>query len=252
MGMKRGIFFAFLISIGFPALSEWKHEIKEDKMGRGNDEIATVISSNSLSLSPPYDGTQKASLSLRWLRDGANEFVVALEKGQIVCEQASCALLIRADDGKAFRITGAHPKDGSSDVVVGTLSTEELRKIQSAKKILIEVTVYQNGEQMLEFDSKDNPFIGRKTYLLSEVKDMVSAGSPPKATKYTEVPMDMPDFSICKKVANRAAEGDELRVVEVNKKDELTVATYFEDSAIKQTCKKGSKKSIISFFNYDR
>lgn len=250
--MKKLFLMAALLSIGFPAISEWKHEIKEDKMGRGSDEIATIISSNSLSLSAPYNGTQNASLSLRWLRNCSNEFVVAIDKGQIVCELETCGLLVKVDNEKAFRITGSHPKDGSSDVVVGGLSTEELRKIKDAKKILIEVTVYQNGEQVLEFDSKENPFIGRMAYLPSEIKEMVKAGDPPKATRYTEIQMDMPDFGICKKVANRPAEGDELKVVEVNKKDETTVATYLEDSVIKHNCKKNSKKSIISFFNYDR
>jgi hypothetical protein len=70
--------------------------------------------------------------------------------------------LVRVDDEKAFRLTGAHPKDGSSDMVVGSINTEDLRKIKKSKSILIELTIYQNGEHVLEFDSKDNPFVGRK------------------------------------------------------------------------------------------
>jgi hypothetical protein len=74
------------------------------QMGRGSDEIATVVSSNALSLQPPYEGKQNATFSLRSLRGENNEFVVAVEKGQIICEQDGCGLLVRVDDEKAFRL----------------------------------------------------------------------------------------------------------------------------------------------------
>lgn len=248
--MKK-VILAALIGLSGVAHAEWKHEVTQDKMGRGSDEVATVVSSNTLSLQPPYEGKQYATFSLRSLRGENNEFVVSVEKGQIICEQDGCGLLVRVDDEKAFRLIGSHPKDGSSDMVVGSINTEDLRKIKKAKSILIELTIYQNGEHILEFDSKDNPFVGRKTYLISEIREMIDSGKPPKHTKTSEVPMDMPKFDICKKVANKSAEDGKITVIEVNKKDEFTTATYGEDSVMKLACRRGSKTSMLSFFSYD-
>lgn len=248
--MKK-IVFAALIGLSGVAHAEWRHEVTQDKMGRGSDEVATVVSNNTLSLSPPYDGKQNAAFSLRSLRDQGNEFVVAIEKGQIICEQDGCGLLVRVDDEKAFRLTGSHPKDGSSDMVVGSIGAENLRKIKKANSILIELTIYQNGDHVLEFDSKDNPFTGRKTYLLSEVREMIGSGTPPKHTKTSDTQMDMPNFDICKKIANKSDEEGKIKVVEVNKKNEFTAATYGEDSVMKLACTRGSKTSLLSFFNYD-
>ncbi|HBW7940401.1 TPA: hypothetical protein MFG27_002201 [Klebsiella pneumoniae] len=151
--MKK-VILAALIGLSGVAHAEWKHEVTQDKMGRGSDEVATVVSSNTLSLQPPYEGKQYATFSLRSLRGENNEFVVSVEKGQIICEQDGCGLLVRVDDEKAFRLIGSHPKDGSSDMVVGSINTEDLRKIKKAKSILIELTIYQNGEHVLEFDSR--------------------------------------------------------------------------------------------------
>ncbi|WP_404655964.1 hypothetical protein [Raoultella ornithinolytica] len=247
----RKILLAALIVLSGATHAEWKHDVTEDKMGRGSDEVASVVSSNTLSLQPPYDGKQNATFSLRSLRGENNEFVVAIEKGQIICEQDGCGLLVRVDGEKAFRLTGAHPKDGSSDMVVGSINAEDLRKIKKSKSILIELTIYQNGEHVLEFDSKNNPFIGRKNYLISEIREMIDSGTPPKHTKTSEIPMDMPKFDICKKVANKKPEDGKITVIEVNKKDEFTTATYGEDSVMTLACKRGSKTSMLSFFSYD-
>ncbi|WP_227669617.1 hypothetical protein, partial [Klebsiella variicola] len=42
-----------------------------------------------------------------------------------------------------------------------------------------------------------------------------------------------------------------ITVIEVNKKDEFTTATYGEDSVMKLACRRGSKTSMLSFFSYD-
>lgn len=249
--MRKIILATLLMGLSGLVHAEWKHEIMQDKMGRGNDEVATVVSSNTLSLSAPYDGEQRATFSLRNLRNQGNEFVVALEKGQVICEQDGCGLLVKADNEKAFRLIGRHPKDGSSDMVVGSINAEDLRKIKKAESILIELTIYQNGEHVLEFDNKDNPFNGRKTYLISEIKGMIDSGNPPKHTKTSELPMDMPNFDICKKVANKNEEDEGITVVEVNKKNEFTTIKYDESLVTKIACTRGSKKSLISFFSYD-
>lgn len=131
--MKK-VIIAALIGFSGVAHAEWRHEFIQDKMGRGSDEVATVVSSNTLSLSPPYDGKQNAAFSLRSLRDQGNEFVVTIEKGQIICEQDGCGILVRVDDEKAFHLTGSHPKDGSPEMIVGSINAENLRKIKKQKQ----------------------------------------------------------------------------------------------------------------------
>ncbi|RJT47247.1 hypothetical protein [Rahnella woolbedingensis] len=249
--MIRVVLLSSCLFLTTSALANWEHSVVEDEMGRGSDEVASVISSNSISLKAPYDGVQHGEFSLRRLKNGQNEFVLAIEKGQIICDQDACGVLVRPDNEKPFLLVGKHPKDGSSDAIAGVLGTEDLRKIKKAQKLRMEITIYQNGESILEFETKDNPFVGAKSYLITEINDMVKNGNLPKVTRVTGMSMDMPDFNICKKVANLPAKDDQIKVVELNKKDEFVVATYFESSLIKQQCKKGSVKSEFSFYNYD-
>lgn len=44
--MKK-VILAALIGLSGVAHAEWKHEVTQDKMGRGSDEVATVVSSNT-------------------------------------------------------------------------------------------------------------------------------------------------------------------------------------------------------------
>lgn len=248
--MRKIILFAALVSIGFPALSEWKHEIKEDKMGRGSDEIATTKSLNELNLSQPYDGAQKASLSFRRLGKGVNEIVLSVQKGQIVCESAGCMVLFRIDSDEPFRIAMDHPKDGSSNVLVGDMTTNEQRKLLAAKSIFAEITLYQNGEQLVEFNADGNPFKGRTVYTVDEIKQKIKDKKDIATSKGGEIKIGESGFNICKQVLKDAKSEGDVNLVVKNTKDELVTESYSETSRVVTSCKKGVKHMLVEVYEY--
>ncbi len=102
-------------------------------MGRGKNEIASVLSENTINLPSPYEGEQKATLSLRRLNDGDNEIVIHIDKGQIICDIALCSVLFKIDDAKPFGMRFNHPKDGSSNVIIGDLHAKDIKTLKKQK-----------------------------------------------------------------------------------------------------------------------
>lgn len=250
--MKKNVFLmSLLLFLSMGANAAWEHSKTQDRMGRGTGEIALIKSDNELNLKLPYDGKQRGEFALRRSGRGANEFLLTIKKGQIICGVGRCALTVRVDDGTPFVISGAHPKDGSSNIVIGDLSVSDFRKIKKAKKILIEITIYENGENILEFSAENNPFIGNKGYLLGEIKSMIKNGKGPDVIKASDYPMDTPSFDICRQVTLKKDNDDDLvRVIETNKKSEVIVAEYSEYSLLRMSCKKGKNDLLMEFYDY--
>lgn len=247
--MKKVIFSLFLL-FSSHSYAEWSHKTSEDKMGRGSDEIVTTVSANSINLEPPYDGEQRAALSFRRMGKGGNELVLSIQKGQIICDSPECMILLRVDSEEAFRFAMGHPKDGSSNVLIGSLKTEELRKLKAADKITAEITIYQNGDSIVEFDSKNNPFKGRVVYTMDELRDKLKNKTEPPSKKTGDLKIGDGGFEICKQVLKKTKGDDDIRFISKNSKDEVVEESYSESSRIVTSCKKGMKQMLIEVYEY--
>lgn len=248
--MKKIVVGAMLLAFSFQASAEWKHEVTEDKMGRGSDEIASVESINTLSLLPPYEGQQKATLALRNLRKGDNQIVIAIQSGQLICGTGGCNILLRADEGESFSVKVSHPKDGSSNMLIGNLDTASLRKIKNAKKVFAEITIYQNGDHVMGFDTVDNPFIGRKVYLMEELKEIIDSGSDVKKQRNGEFNIGESSFNICRKALLTKSDTDGIVVTSKSTKSELVIDNYSETGMTRSSCSKARKGILMSFYEY--
>jgi len=249
--MKNKIFFCGLLLVSsMHASAEWRHSITEDKMGRGSDEVASVQSINTITLSAPYEGVQHATLSLRKLRKSDNEIVLALDKGQIICTSGGCPILFRVDENEPFTISFVPPKDGSTNVVIGDLDTQQLRNILKANKISVELTIFQNGDHILEFDATNNPFVGKKVYLLSEIKQALDTKSELKVFKINQFELDGSNFGICKQVLQTTKKEDDINIVEKNDKQIYVLNSYSETGMTKSSCRKGEKNILLEFYEY--
>lgn len=247
--MKNVIFF-LLFFVSSHAFAEWSHNITEDKMGRGSDEIASTTSLSYLNLAPPYDGKQNATLSFRRLGKGGNELVLSIQKGQIVCDSSECMVLLRVNSEEPFRFAMSHPKDGSSNILIGALKTEELRKLKSANKITAEVTIYQNGESIVEFDTQNNPFKGRVVYTLDELKEKIRDKKEVPSKKNGEINIGDGGFEICKQVVRKTKNDEGIEFISKSTKDELVSESYSESSKLVTSCKKGMKHMLIEVYEY--
>lgn len=232
--------------------AEWDYSKEPDKMGRGSNEIATVKSMDTITLQSPYDGEQHATFALRKLQKGNNEFVFSVERGQIVCGTTDCKLTARIDENNPFILKGNHPEDGSSNTVIGALDAATIKSIRNGKKLLIESTIYQNGEKISEFDIQQTPFIGQKVYELSEIRDMLKSKKEIPLNKTSNFSLNTSTFDICKQVLKTPSDTDdeEVKIVSVSSKNQMTVMKYSETFASKSVCEKNSKEMKIEFFNY--
>lgn len=231
--------------------NQWEQLNKEDAMGGGIDEISSIKSENSFELQAPYQGVQHAKFILRKAHDEDNKFLITIEKGQFVCGIDGCYISARIDAGTSFPLRVSPPKDGSTNILIGDLSPSLKREVIGGKKLLIESTIFQNGELVFEFKIEKTPFSGKNGYPLNELIKMRDSGSgmPELKNNHRDIDLDTASFKICKLVINSNNE-DSVTIVNLDTKNEFSTTEYKEYFVMKQRCKKGIKKILINFYDY--
>lgn len=131
---------------------QWNYGESEDSMSSKTTYAATVTSTNTLELDFPYQGKQHATLTLRRHPRWGNDVMFSIEKGQILCSSYDCPIRVRFDDGPAQTFSGNEPSDNSSEYVFIPGFGSFAKKLEKAKKVKIEVNVYQHGVLVSEFD----------------------------------------------------------------------------------------------------
>lgn len=148
----RGFLFACLCLPLLAQAAQWRYQNYTDQMTGKAASQASVISDNSLSLSSPYAGRNHGSIVVRRHPTYGVDVLVMVDKGQLLCRPyGQCALSIRFDDGKPQRFTVVEPADHSSETLFITNRTRFITQAKKAKRILVQVPMYQEGEQVLEF-----------------------------------------------------------------------------------------------------
>lgn len=133
--------------------SAWTYHNKEDEMSGGKTYTASVISSNSVSFSFPYNGLQNGTLLLRNDPKYGKDIIFRIEKGQILCSSYDgCNVLIRFDDEKPVTYSANPPADNSSEVIFISNYTKFLNNLKNAKIVRISPTIYQEGSPVFEFN----------------------------------------------------------------------------------------------------
>ena len=131
---------------------QWNYNSYEDDMSGKQVATASVSSSNSFEFDFPYQGEQKARLTLRRHPRWGNDVIFAIEKGQLLCHTYNCAIRVPFDDAPAQTFTGTEPEDNSSEVVFIPAYGTFARKLPQARRVRIEAAVYQQGTLVADFD----------------------------------------------------------------------------------------------------
>lgn len=131
---------------------QWMYAESEDPMSSKTSRTASVISANRFEFGFPYGGPQNARLTLRRHPRWGNDVVLVIERGQILCSSYECPVRIRFDDDPPKTFTGTEPADNSSETVfIPGFNAFEAR-LKKAKKLLVEVNIFQQGTLQAEFD----------------------------------------------------------------------------------------------------
>jgi hypothetical protein len=152
MTATKALALACMAVICSNATAQWRYSTEADKMTGTTTHWAEVKSDNSLSLDFPYKGSNYGRLYFRQ-RDGKSpEAFVTIEKGQILCRTYdNCSVRVRFDESPPVRMSAAPAADHSSEIIFISPPAKFLSSAQKAKRILIELSLYQNGNQVLEF-----------------------------------------------------------------------------------------------------
>lgn len=147
----RSIIGLLLALLSAASSAAWQYRTETDPMG-GAFQSATTMSTNNLNFSAPYRGPQKATLYLRTHPRKGRDVLVAIEKGQFICNVSGCTLMVRFDQEKPRRFGAVGPTDHSSTVLFIRDYAGFTKALRAAKVVRIEATFYQEGSQVMEFD----------------------------------------------------------------------------------------------------
>lgn len=136
-----------------PVINTWEYSEQIDKMTSKKTKFAVIRSNESLNLEPPYDGDNYGRITLR--QKGELNIYIAVDKGQISGGYDNNYIMVRFDDGKAIRFNYNEPQDYSSDLIFIDNESKFLAKLKKSKKVLLSLPFYQNGNQILEFNTSD-------------------------------------------------------------------------------------------------
>ena len=129
----------------------WTYSDDTDKMTSKVSHFATITSTNELSLSPPYDGFNQAHLTLR-KRRGVVDAVLEIDKGQFITGVYGTDVKVRFDKNRASTVYCEKAADYNPKVLY-IESSQFIANIKRSKKLLIEATIYEAGDQQIEFNT---------------------------------------------------------------------------------------------------
>jgi len=134
----------------------WSYSNYTDKISGKESKIVTLASTNTHQLNFPYNGGTRGTLTLRKHPRYGKDVIFSVNKGQLLCS-SDCLISIKFDDKKAYSVGASEPTDHSNNELF--LSQYEYNKLlknfKQSKKVLVEVTFFQEGARIFEFNTTD-------------------------------------------------------------------------------------------------
>lgn len=141
----------WMILFSITANATWYYGKSVDTMTSNTVVHASTISKNSLELDFPYAGFNPGTLRIYNQRRSGTRVLLSVSKGQILCSHYDCRIQIRFDDNAPIMFSGSGSADHDSTVVFINNTDKFINMARKSSKILIQITLYHNGNQILEF-----------------------------------------------------------------------------------------------------
>ena len=134
----------------------WEKGQNTDKMTGETENWAITTSTNTVSMKFPHNGGSVGSIIVFDNRD----VKIHISKGQVMCTSYSgCKINVKFDDGKVETYSAVGQKNGGYDAIFlerGQYSdgsaTRFIKKLSSAKKVMVSLEVYQEYNTVWEFN----------------------------------------------------------------------------------------------------
>jgi len=130
----------------------WDYTHFADDMSSKLVYNASIKSINTVNFAFPYQGEQRAYLTLRTHPRYGKNVILNIEKGQFLCKFNGCKVLIRFDDGQAVSYSVSEPSDHNSTSIFINNYAGFVSKMLAAKKVRIQAEFYREGSPTFEFN----------------------------------------------------------------------------------------------------
>lgn len=136
-----------------PPAEAWTYSTTEDKVRGATSYFASTTSTNSIELDAPYDGGSTLRMTVRQSPAHGADVILLLSSGQLLCRAYDgCHAMVRFDQKPAERVELVEASDNSSDTVFVSDATPFIAKLKKAKRIIVELEIYEAGRPQFEFD----------------------------------------------------------------------------------------------------
>lgn len=133
--------------------SAWQYSEEEDKMTSKTSYFAAVDANELLDLKFPYNGGVTAEIMVRHRR-GENNALLSISKGQFMPGTDGETIKVRFDSSKAEEFDCVGSSDDDSRYLFINSSSRFIAKLKKAKKVLVEAELFDNGLQVMEFNTE--------------------------------------------------------------------------------------------------
>lgn len=135
---------------------QWVYTEHVDKMYGDKTRTGSIKSETKIQLKPPYSGKNAAWLHVTSLPNGDYGVSISLEKGQILCP-INCEVVARFDGSSVMSFKARSPADLSTSSVHINRGGNFFDWMAKSKEMMVQVLLYQHGEQVLEFKLQEPP-----------------------------------------------------------------------------------------------
>lgn len=134
----------------------WVYTSSPDPMTDTPSQQACVKSNNKVSLQWPYRDVHAWLCIRQHPRMDLSAYVVLDGDGQIICRSSrNCTVPVRFGDDAAQSVGAGRSADGSSNIIFFRSPSRFITNIKRADVTRVVLTLYQAGEQTVEFDTAD-------------------------------------------------------------------------------------------------
>jgi hypothetical protein len=132
--------------------AKWSYGASEDPMTSRVTRSASIRSENTVNFGWPYQGAQRARLTLRNHPQYGQDVILRIEQGQILCHSwQDCRITVRFDESAPQTWNAVGPSDNSTESIFIRNYARFLQRMRNAEVVRIQIPVYQEGNVMFEF-----------------------------------------------------------------------------------------------------
>lgn len=134
--------------------TKWEYSEEIDKMEGTTTYFAELPSTNKINFKFPYKGGSTLSINLR-NKGAGNEVYLYLDKGQIMPSlRGEKAMKFKFDDESTINYSYTTASGAANNYVFLDKKKEIINKLLKAKKVMIEIEIFNEGLNVFEYDAE--------------------------------------------------------------------------------------------------